>query len=144
MYAKTETYAPSILLVKTVDGASIGAFLTASWSDMSTALTLPCVTGCRSQRGSGYFGNGECFVFQCAPFRIYRWVGVAIDAGILVPATMIHHSCGVSDTGGDLFQHGTSHGLSVGGGGAGKQLMSALERLDVFCCRGIHYAGPQS
>lgn len=115
LFAKTDAYEPTILLIKTQEGDAFGAYCSESWST-------------RLQRDSGhYFGTGETFLFSLKPKAIrYPWSESVTDK-----RQSLSHSS-------QLFMTGTSSHIIIGSGnGSGIWLDEDLsrgktERCDTF------------
>lgn len=115
LFSKTDSYEPTILLIKTQDGDAFGAYCSESWST-------------RLQRDSGYyFGTGETFLFSLRP-KVVRYSWSEVGGGT---RDSVSHSS-------QLFMTATSTHVIVGSGnGSGIWLDEDLsrgktERCDTF------------
>merc|ERR1711916_97139 len=93
-YSRCSNEAPTLLMVRTDQGHSFGAFLTFAWSSRT--------------RTEGYFGNGETFVFSLKPCKCYVWAGLTKDYEGDEPPSQ--------------FMHGSMNQLSIGGGPRGSAI----------------------
>ena len=115
LFSKTDSYEPTILLIKTQQGDAFGAYCSESWST-------------RLQRDSGhYFGTGETFLFTLKPKAIrYPW-----SESVTEKRQSLSHSS-------QLFMTATSNHMIIGSGnGSGIWLDEDLsrgktERCDTF------------
>lgn len=115
LFSKTDSYEPTILLIKTQDGDAFGAYCSESWAT-------------RLSRDSGYyFGTGETFLFSLRPKAIrYSWTEALNEK-----RDSVSHSS-------QLFMTATASHIIVGSGnGTGIWLDEDLsrgksERCDTF------------
>lgn len=123
--------APTVLVIRTMDGDMFGAFLPHPWLEF-----------CNSN--NGYFGSPETFLFSVRPFEHFGWVGLTQPAQTPVSAhetpaggtepSLASNGAPVAAT--TYFMHATVTSLAIGGGGDGHglQLDEELKHGSSYPC----------
>jgi len=131
-YTRSESYEPTVLVIKTTEAEVFGAFCSTSWSQR----------GLKDERGGRqiYFGGGETFLFSFSEaclsegeeVAVYPWVlGPSapnkIDQSQLSKAELHSHQ---------LFMAGQHDMISIGGGGGnGIYIDATLSRGKTEACK---------
>lgn len=93
LYAKTEEYEPTIIVIKTTSNEVFGAFCSSSWEHRK-----------QCSKNISYFGTGETFLFTLLPDRKkYPWVG--------------YNRPDIARNAASMFMAGDNSVLIIGGGG---------------------------
>ncbi|XP_043194236.1 GTPase-activating protein skywalker-like isoform X2 [Amphibalanus amphitrite] len=101
-YQKVATFEPTVLLLRTTEGAVFGAYCSVTWNMRNETQE----DGTRQR----YFGTGETFLFTLRPqLKVYPWVGKVRQAEDPELAGLSHSE--------QLFMAADNTMVTIGGGG---------------------------